>query len=549
MFTKTLRTLLSFSIGVSFTPLAQAPVAAAEAAVGRAAAAVPTQSAQSLQEGRPPAARDLFVTVGKSLVVDSPVNIQRVSVANGELAEALAVNPREVLVNGKAVGETSMIIWQQGGNRLFFDLTVRSSSSKNSSIQQQIDRELPGQEIKVTFENDTAFIHGTAKDLTSADRAVAIASTLGKTVNLLHVPVPPTEAQILLKVRFADVDRAATQDLGINIFSTGATNTVGSITTGAFNAPQVVPNAAGTTLSLGDALNIFLFRRDLNLGTTIKALEARRLLQILAEPNVLAINGHTASFLAGGEFPYPTLQGGGAGLGAVTIQFREFGVRINFTPSVTPRGTIRLQVTPEVSSLDFANGLVFQGFNIPALSTRRVQTEIELEDGQSFVIGGLLDNRLTETLSKVPGLANIPLLGKLFQSRSTSRNNTELLVLVTPELVRPIPRGQSTPDIKMPKNFLEGPGPKAPQTPGMAITGPVPVKPADETIPVEQLIQSQKALPGSSNQNGPQIQFVPMLTPPPGQAPQAAPPTTPGPSSSPSASPRTGSGGGTGASQ
>jgi pilus assembly protein CpaC len=549
MLTKTLRTLLSFSIGVSFTPLAQAPAAAAEAAAGRAVAAVPTQSAASLQEGRPPAARDLFVTVGKSLVVDSPVNIQRVSVANGELAEALAVNPREVLVNGKAVGETSMIIWQQGGNRLFFDLTVRSSGTKNSNIQQQIDRELPGQEIKVTFENETAFIHGTAKDLTSADRAVAIASTLGKTVNLLHVPVPPTEAQILLKVRFADVDRAATQDLGINIFSTGATNTVGGITTGAFSAPQVVPNAGGTTLSLGDALNIFLFRRDLNLGATIKALESRRLLQILAEPNVLAINGKTASFLAGGEFPYPTLQGGGGGLGAVTIQFREFGVRINFTPSITPRGTIRLQVTPEVSSLDFANGLVFQGFNIPALSTRRVQTEIELEDGQSFVIGGLLDNRLTETLSKVPGLANIPLLGKLFQSRSVSRNNTELLVLVTPELVRPIPRGQNTPDVKMPKLFLEGSASKAPQTPGMDITGPVPAKPPEETIPVEQLIQSQKALPGPPNQTGPQIQFVPMLTPPPGQAPQAAPPTSPAPSSSPSASPRTGSGGGTGASQ
>ena len=548
MLTKTLRTLLSFSIGVSFTPLAQAPVAAAEAVAGRAAA-VPTQSAASLQEGRPPAARDLFVTVGKSLVVDSPVNIQRVSVANGELAEALAVNPREVLVNGKAVGETSMIIWQQGGNRLFFDLTVRSSSTKNSGVQQQIDRDLPGQDIKVTFENETAFIHGTAKDLTSADRAVAIASSLGKTVNLLRVSVPPTEAQILLKVRFADVDRAATQDLGVNIFSTGATNTVGSVTTGAYSSPQVTPNAGGTTVSLTDALNVFLFRRDLNLGATIKALESKRLLQILAEPNVLAINGHTASFLAGGEFPYPTLQGGGGGLGAVTIQFREFGVRINFTPVVTPRGTIRLQVTPEVSSLDFANGLVFQGFNIPALSTRRVQTEIELEDGQSFVIGGLLDNRLTETLSKVPGLANIPLLGKLFQSRGISRNNTELLVLVTPELVRPIPRGQNVPEVKRPMPFLDGTAPKPPQTPGMDITGPVPVKPPEETVPVEQLIQSQKALPGSSNQAGPQIQFVPMLTPPPGQAPQAAPPTSPAPSSSPTASPRTGSGGGTGASQ
>src|SRR5579859_473011 len=549
MFSKLIRTVLSCSVGVCFTPLAQAPVSAAEGAAA-AVTAVQTQSAANVLEGRPAAARDLFVTVGKSLVVDSPVNIQRVSVANGEFAEALAVNPREVLVNGKAAGETSMIIWQQGGNRLFFDLTVRPSNSKTGAVQQQIDRELPGQDIKISFENDTAFVHGTAKDLTSADRAIAIASTLGKTVNLLHVNVPPTDAQILLKVRFADVDRAITQDLGLNLFSTGATNTIGGISTGAFSNPQIKPDASGTTITLADALNIFLFRPDINLGATIKDLENRNLLQILAEPNVLAINGKQASFLAGGEFPYPTLQGGGGGLGAVTIMFREFGVRINFTPVITPRGTIRLQVAPEVSSLDFANGLVFQGFNIPALSTRRVKTEIELEDGQTFAIGGLLDNRLTETLSRIPGLANIPLLGKLFQSRSISKNNTELLVLVTPELVRPIPRGQKAPDVKMQKPFLDGTSPKAPQTPGMDSTGPVPVKPPTETVPVEQLIQSDKALPSQNPQDGaPQIQFVPMLTPP-GQAPQPMAPTaSPAAPSAPAAAPKSGNGGGTGASQ
>jgi len=540
-----LRSLASLAIAVCFTPLAQAPAEAQ----GQSASAVElqTQTAATAQEAHSSAARDLFVTVGKSLVVDSPVNIQRVSVANGELAEALAVTPREVLVNGKTAGETSLIIWRQGGSRLFFDLTVRSSNSKAGAVQQQLAQELPGQDVKITFENDTAFIHGTVKDLTSADRAVAVASTLGRVVNLLNVQVPPTEAQILLKVRFADVDRAASQELGLNIISTGATNTVGTVSTGAFSPPSVKPDAGGSTISLSDALNIFLFRRDINLGATIKALEARRLLQILAEPNVLAINGKTASFLAGGEFPYPTLQGGGGGLGAVTIMFREFGVRINFTPVVTPRGTIRLQVTPEVSSLDFANGLNFQGFTIPALATRRVQTEIELETGQSFVIGGLLDNRLTETLNKIPGLANIPLLGKLFQSRSVNRNNTELLVLVTPELVRPIPAGQPRPDVKMPGSFLPGATTAAPQTPPLSVTGPVPVKPPTDSVPVEQLIQSQKALPSSQGQQQPQIQFVPMLTPPQGP-PAPAPAPTASPSTSPSAAPPK-SGGGTGASQ
>ena len=545
MSSRLLRTVASCTLGVCFTPLALAPVSAAEAALPAAVTAVQTAAAQEVHSQ---AARDLFVTVGKSLVVDSPVNIQRVSVGNGEMAEALAVNPREVLVNGKTVGETSIIIWQQGGNRLFFDLTVRPSNSKVGATQQQLDRELGGQDIKVSFENETAFLHGTAKDVTSAERAVAIASTLGKTVNLLHVTVPPTESQILLKVRFADVDRSYSQDLGINILSTGATNTIGRVTTGQFSPPAIVSNpGAPATVTYSDLLNIFLFRPDLNLATTIKALEAKNVLQILAEPNVLAINGKTASFLAGGEFPYPTLQGGGGGLGAVTIQFREFGVRINFTPVITPRGTIRLQVTPEVSSLDFANGLVFQGFNIPALATRRISTEIELENGQSFAIGGLLDNRTTEALTKIPGLGNIPLLGKLFQSRAITKNNSELLVMVTPELVRPIAKGQKGPEVKFPQPFMKGTRTDIPATPGMDVTGPVPTKPTQETVPVEELIQSQKAMPGSQQQGPPQIQFVPMLTQP-GQAPQPmTQPTTPAAPPAPSAAPRTG--GGTGASQ
>jgi pilus assembly protein CpaC len=546
MSSKLLRNVVSCALGVCFTPLALAPVSAAEAALPAAVTAVQTAAAQQVHSQ---AARDLFVTVGKSLVVDSPVNIQRVSVGNGEMAEALAVNPREVLVNGKAVGETSIIIWQQGGNRLFFDLTVRPSSSKVSAVQQQLDRELGGQEIKVSYENETPFLHGTAKDITSAERAAAIAGTLGKgLVNLLHVTVPPTEAQILLKVRFADVDRSMSQDLGMNIFSTGATNTIGRVTTGTFSPPLITSTPGSpATVTYSDLLNIFLFRPDLNLGTTIKALEAKSVLQILAEPNVMAINGKTASFLAGGEFPYPTLQGGGGGLGAVTIQFREFGVRINFTPVITPRGTIRLQVAPEVSSLDFAHGLVFQGFNIPALATRRVKTEIELENGQSFAIGGLLDNRTTESLSKVPGLGNIPLLGKLFQTRSIARNNSELLVLVTPELVRPVPKGQKGAEIKFPQPFMKGTRTDVPATPGMDVTGPVPTKPTQETVPVEELIQSQKALPGSEQSGPPQIQFVPMLTQP-GQAPQPmTQPTTPAAPPAPSAAPHTG--GGTGASQ
>jgi pilus assembly protein CpaC len=477
--------------------------------------------------------RDLTVTNGKSLIVDSPVRIERVSVANPSVAEAVAVSPREVVINGRAPGETSIIVWQEGGNRLIFDLTVRGTTSHIQAIRRELSEELAGQPVTINQEGDNVFVRGTVRDMSSADRAIAIASTLGKPVNLLRVNIPGTESQILLKVRFADVDRAAVSELGANLISTGGLNTVGSVTTQQFSPPQPEVQGGRTQFNFAEALNIFLFRPDLNLATTIRALQSRRLLQMLAEPNVLAINGKPASFLAGGEFPFPTLQGGGGGLGAVTIQFREFGVRINFVPVVTPRGSIRLQVTPEVSSLDFANGLVFQGFNIPALATRRVSTEVELESGQSFVIGGLLDNRLTETINKVPGLGDVPLLGKLFQSRAQNKSNSELLVLVTPELVRPIPAGTPVPTVTMPKEFLKTGVETAPRTPGAEVTGPVPPVPVQETLPVEQIQKLQEQLKGqnATPSAAPMMQFVPMPV-----APAAQPvPQTPGPAAAPPA--------------
>jgi pilus assembly protein CpaC len=474
----------------AWCPVARADDPSTEQAPGPPAAA-PQETAGLVT-------KDLSVTVGKSLVVDSPVNIQRVSVANADLADAVAITPKELVVNGKAPGETTLIIWQQGGNRLFYDLTVRQSTRKIDAVREELRRDLSGQDVTVNFENDTAFVSGTVKDLMTADRAMAIAMTLGKVVNLLRVTVPPVETQVVLKVRFANVDRKASLDLGMNLTSFTAFNF-----------------SSGTSLNSGGSTppNITLGRKDLNLTATITALQAKNLLEILAEPNVLAINGKTASFVAGGEFPYPTLQGGGAGLGAVTIAFREFGIRLQFTPVVTPRGTIRLQVMPEVSSLDFAHGLVFQGFSIPALATRRIQTEIELESGQSFAIAGLLDNEMTDTMSKIPGLANIPLLGKLFTTRGLQRQNTELLVLVTPEVVRPVPQGQPAPEILFPKNpKMEDTAKVPPQTPGMNITGPVPNHPETETLPVEQLQELKKAGQPTTPPM-PAVQFVPVPVP------------------------------------
>jgi pilus assembly protein CpaC len=403
------------------------------------------------QDGR----RDLAVTVNQSVIIETTANVKRISAANGEVAEAVVVSGREVVVNGKLPGETSLIIWDADGRRIFYDVRVLQSQAKVESARRRLAEELAGQEVSLSVEDGSAVLRGLVRDTASSDRAVAIAGLTGKVTNLLHVAPPPADPQILLRVRFANVDRSATSEFAANLLSTGATNTIGNVSTGQAGAPVIQPvNPSG--FSISDALNVFLYRKDLNLGTVIQALQAKQLVQILAEPNLLTMSGKTASFLAGGEFPYPTLQGGGGGVGQVTVQFREFGIRVQFLPTVTSRGTIRLLVTPEVSSLDVANGLTVQGFTVPGLDVRRVQTEVELANGQSFVIAGLMDNRLTETVDRIPGLANIPLIGKIFQSRNFTRSNSELLVLVTPEIVDPAAQNEPS-KLAFPKEFLKVP--------------------------------------------------------------------------------------------
>jgi len=477
-----------------------------------------------------PASPDLpssiALTVGKSVIVDSPLPVERIAVGFGDIAEATAISPHELLLNGKTPGVTSLIVWQQGGGRQLFDVTVTASrvlvDGRIEAVKGEIDRELPGQNVDVSFDNETVFLRGTVRDITSADRAVSIASTLGKTVNLLYVDVPPPVAQILLKVKFVSVDRSASLQLGLNIISTGAGNTIASATTQQFSPLQIPTIASGTplTTTISDALNLFFFRSDLNLGATIQALETKGLVQVLSEPNVLAENGKQASFLAGGEFPFPSVSSSGTGAPVVSIQFREYGIRLTFTPVITPRGTIHLQVAPEVSALDFANGLLISGFSVPALTTRKLNTQVELNEGQSFAIGGLLDNQTTDTFEKIPFIGDIPILGKLFQSKSVSRTNTELIVIVTPELVRPIPAGQPLPALNFPKTFLEPNTGKYPRTPGLDVTGPVPVKPPAEAMPIERLMEILR--PAGVPQGS-----VPQAMPPQTILPPALPPVPP----------------------
>jgi pilus assembly protein CpaC len=440
---------------------------------------------------------ELSVAVGKTVLVDLARPISRVSVGLGDVAETHAISPTEVMVNGKAPGETSLIIWDTKGGRQFFNVTVRASSSATNdnleAIRRELRLELPGQPLKVSAENGSIFLRGTVKDLNSSKRAVQIASTGGKVVNLLDVNVPAGDPQVLLKVRFASVDRSKAKQLGINFFSTGLGNTLAGISTGQFSPPTVTPGTNGTsaTLGLSNELNIFGFLPGLNVGATLQALETRGVVETLAEPNILAVNGKEASFLAGGEYPYPVAQASSGGAATITIMFKEYGIRLNFVPTLTPRGTIRLQVAPEVSALDFTNAVQVSGFDVPAITSRKMRTEVELGDGQSFVIAGLLDNVETENLSKIPFIGDIPILGKLFQSMTKTKTNTELIVICTAELVSPIPAGEPLPQLKLPEQFLP-PNTGIPMNTPDAKTAANTQAPAPASIPVETLIDSMK---------------------------------------------------------
>jgi pilus assembly protein CpaC len=402
---------------------------------------------------------DVRLTVGKSIVIDYPADISRISTSNPEIVDASPVTGREVLVHGKSFGTVTLVVWSKAGQRNFYNITVEQNLEP---LRKLLKDTFPKEDIHIQSSRESLSLTGRVSTKDAGDRATALATPFAKTVvNNLQVASPGIEKQILLRVKFAELDRSAETQFGINLISTGATNTIGRVTTGQFPAPSPTTIQSGggssiTNFSISDALNIFAFRPDLNFGALIKALQSQNILQILAEPNLVTTSGKEASFLVGGEFPIPVLQGG-ANSGAVTIQFREFGVRLSFNPVATENNTIRLYVKPEVSSLDFANALTFNGFTIPALSSRKMETNIELGEGQSFVIAGLIDNRLTETIDRIPGLSSIPILGNLFKTKDVKRQNTELIVLVTPEMTMPLQPGEAKPMPTMPRDFLVTP--------------------------------------------------------------------------------------------
>ena len=419
------------------------------------------QAQASASEGPAP----LRVMVGKSLLINTTDRLKRVSVTDPEIADPQVITPTQVLVHGRSPGEVSLLIWDESERSRSFDLRVDVDVT---AAQEEIKRIFPEEQIEVSPSRSAIVLSGHVTTEDVAKHAGQVAGAYSKNViNVLSFG-PVGAQEVLLEVKFAEVDRSAVTQLGVNLFAPGLGNTVALSQTGQFGT-LTVANTAQTTVTNGntqtttttatppvvnisDFLNLFVARTDVNIGAVIKALQQKNLLQILAEPNLIAVNGKEASFLAGGEFPFPIVQPG-QGFTAVTIQFREFGVKLKFTPVIMPNNNIHLQVVPEVSQLDFTNALTISGFTVPALSTRRAQTEFELQDGQSFVIAGLMDNRVTNVASKMPGLGDIPILGNFFRSKNVQKSNAELMVLCTVHRVSP--SSQAPPAPKTPQPFLD----------------------------------------------------------------------------------------------
>jgi pilus assembly protein CpaC len=422
----------------------------------------------------------VHILVGHSVVVRTEARIKRVLVANPASVTTATTAPDEVVMTAVTPGSSSVVLWQENNEsrilEVFADLDV-------SFLRDAVARAFPGEPIQAESEESRIVLSGTASSRAVADQVVKMATPFSKdVVDSLRVAQPGRQKQILLKVRFAQVDRGKLDTFGINLFSTGAANTFGAIQTQQFSplvgsnvgsvpknvTPGTTPTgghlatgAIGNTLSsqpasfgMNDLLNLFLFRSDLNLGATIKALEQKQVLQILAEPNLMAASGEPAAFLAGGELPYPVVSGV-AGANTVNIQFKPFGVKLEFTGTIEDNNIIRMKVFPEVSSLDFTNAVTISGFVLPAIATRHAETVVELKDGQSFGIAGLLDQRTTAQYNKVPGLGDIPILGQLFRSRSINKTNSELVVIVTPTIVDPLAAAAAPQLPKMPLPSLD----------------------------------------------------------------------------------------------
>jgi pilus assembly protein CpaC len=417
---------------------------------------------------------DLMVSAGKSRTLNLESSATRVSVTNPNVADAVVISPQQILINGISAGNTSLLVWLRSGESRNYNLSVQLDTDMLAGRLRQI---FPDQQISVVASKETLVLYGTVTKPEIGERAVKIASDYsGKVVNNLTYPASGRK-QILLKVIFAEVNREAITELSATLTRVDPNNPrgdheglTGTGTPGTLG--NFINNPRGPDLNFGNAINFYAFNFADKIGAFVTAMKTRGLLQVLAEPTLITADGQKASFLAGGEFPIPVAQAG-AGFSSITIEYKKFGISLEFTPQIREDQTIVLKVAPEVSSLDFANSLVMAGFQIPSLKVRRADTEVELKNGQSFAIAGLYSADLQQTKKKIPLLGDIPLLGYLFKSKNLNKNKSELLVIATPELVEPLPAGERP---TLPKYDMSFDLEKKPKPVPLAVSAPEPGK-------------------------------------------------------------------------
>ena len=387
----------------------------------------------------------LHVIVGHSLFFDAQAPLSRVYVDNPAVLESYAATPRQVVVSGLVPGIATIVLWDVKGANTAYSIVVDVDVTR---LQEAYENQFPMDKILVSADQSDIILHGYVASKEEFTLATKLAAGFGKTVaNSLRI-APPHLRQVRLSVKFAEVDRTKAAQMGFSLLSMG--QTIGMTSTGqfqAFQAPTISTSSSAISETVNTPLNLLLYNQNLNIGAAIQDMASKQVLEILAEPTITALSGHTGTFLAGGEFPFPMVQGGMSGQVSVSVQFMPYGVSLNFLPVVLDDGTIRLHVAPEVSALDYTNEVEIDGYTIPAISTRRAETDIELRDGQTFALTGLLDRRITDQFEQMPGFASIPILGMLFRSKNLQHTTSELLVIVTPHIIDEV----SHPDDAAPK--------------------------------------------------------------------------------------------------
>lgn len=373
----------------------------------------------------------VHITDGHSVLMTAPAPLKRIYVGNPAVLGTFTSGTSEVVLTAKQPGVSSLVLWDQAGSSRLYTVIVDIDPD---TLRSSIEEALPGSSIHADTAQGRILLSGSVSTPAESDAAAKLASSYGKdVVNSLRI-IPEHGKQVELKLRVVEIDRTRARQLGINLFAQGG-NTPVSISTGQFPS---LATGVGSALAVSNPLNIFLYSEQLNLGVTVQDLEQKQVLQVLAEPTLTTLSGVSAQFLSGGEFPVPIAQPGSGSGSAITIQFRPYGVKVEFTPTVNADGSIHIKLAPEVSTLDYSNGVTLSGFAIPGISTRRAETEVEIKDGQSFAVSGLLDHRTTESLSKVPGIGDVPVLGQLFRSKNISRSVAELMIVVTATVVDPL---------------------------------------------------------------------------------------------------------------